>query len=254
MDSSNVPSVPMQRIYEESHQPLKPWIQQPQIYHQPSYIMPADQQVFGMYGAQPQFGQYSRITQNPGWSALQGLQEGSHQLTNTLSNTMATISNFVQLVDTAVYSAWSSLTSLLALISQLSNFHNQYIQGGLMAAKLLLSKIIRTLFAYSPGASIHGRRIAAIILGASLALAFLIKKALGDIMKIDFGSLPTNTVITSAKYSFEPQNNSQIALFQGQKIRIAAEDKSNIGKYIWLKGWTDNGQVGYIPANYVDLT
>lgn len=221
--------------------PMKPWMQSYQNVHDQMNVIPNFPN------------SYNRAMYYPGWTTLQGIQEGSQQITNTLSSTMAALSNFVQLVDTAVYSAWSSLTSLLALLTQLSSFHRQYVHGGLHSVQIVLNKIIRTLFAPSPSSSINVKRVSTIILGAALALAFLVKKALKDITKLEGRSIPTTAIDVHITHPFVSQNSKQISLVKGRNIRIAAEDIDSIGCAVWLRGWNEKGQCGFFPANYVTL-
>lgn len=234
-----------------TQQPVKPWL----LHQQPSndfsfYSMPVhNNQYTNNNNGRMTMHQYPAYASN----ALCNIQEGSQQLTNTLSSTMATLSSFVQLVDTAVYSAWSSLTSLLALIGQLSNFHQQYIRGGLETINLALGKLIRILFSYSPTQTINGKRVVTILLGAVLALSFLVKKSLNHMTLLERTMRPAATCRATATYAFAPNSPHQIPLIPGQNIHIAMEDVDVVGKLAWIKGWTESGQCGFFPANYVSI-
>lgn len=252
-----------QQQQQQALQPIKPWllspsnqpsdygfighVNQPQSFASPfPFYHPSSSSLV----AAPM----GRSMNPPGWTALQGLQEGSQHLTNTLSMTMATVSNFVQLVDTTVYSAWSSLTSLLALISQLSNFHEHYIRGGLETVAVLLKKFMQKLFGYNHISSVDTRRIIAIILGMALALLYLVKRAINELQRKEFSRLSmSNATLVEivAIHSFVPQHKSQLAIESGQRLFVATDDAGTVGLFSWLKVKDESGRVGFIPANYV---
>ena len=170
----------------------------------------------------------------------------------SLSSTIASISNFVQIVDSTVYSLWSSVSNLLALISQFSSFHQQYFTGATGNLRRVLDGIVNVLFAYPSLSRSNLKRIATVLAGLFIALGFTMRKYINDHLLTYSGSCHDN-VVASCLYSFMPRGPNQLTLTPGVPIKISREDVDKVGKLLWIKGWNNNGECGLIPANYVQI-
>lgn len=208
------------------------------------------------YGSSPySYGQPQAYPQ-----VIRNIQEGSQQITNTLSSTMATLSGFVQLIDSTVYSAWSSVTAILALVTHVSTFHDAYLSG---VARLIYGSVKRLFlkaFGYTEGGtgrrSVDARKIGAAVLGCALALSLLAKKALelhNRQLGMEREPAPARPLTVRAAFPFAGNSPRHLAILPGDVVGICPEDMDLVGSIAWLRGWTTDGRFGYLPANYVQL-